>query len=261
LAESYLYRKIGRLTFLLLSLIVALLCGEALVLLQAHNDSHRAHLLVEFGFVMLGVFWLRSLERRLMDAGLPRWYFWPYFLFVLGACAGAHVLKVTDGPETMALFVILQIPTVFLRSRRAADGAEPQSHMVKRAPRTTPLEAFEFAVYVLLIAGLWHVMHLLRSDASGMEHSHALKYALDGGSAFLCVVWVFCLRGRLAALGRLSWALDYCTIVLTPCLLLMALKYSKFTYAIVLFLILQIPVVLARRESNFAKFFPEDADF
>lgn len=259
--ESYLYRKFGRLAFLLLSVMVAALCGGALMLLQAHNNSPRAHLAVEFGFVLLGVFWLRCLERRLMDAGLPRWYFWPYFLIVLGACSGAHVLKIANGSQTMALFVLLQVPTVFMRGRRAAAGAESQSHKIRRARRVTPLAAYEFAVYVLLIAGLCHVMHLLRGDVSGMAHAHVLKYALDGGSAILCVLWIVCVRGRLEALGRLSWTLDYCTIVLTPCLLLFALRFASFTHAIVLFVVLQIPMVLVRRESISARFFPEDADF
>ena len=132
---------------------------------------------------------------------------------------------------------------------------------MKRARPVTPLAAYEFAVYVLLIAGLWQVMHLLRGDVSGLAHSHGLKYALDGGSAFLCVLWIFCMRGRLMALGRLSWTLDYCTVVLTPCLLLFGLRLTSFTHAVILFVILQIPVVLVRRESISARFFPEDADF
>jgi len=57
-------------------------------------------------------------------------------------------------------------------------------------------------VYVVLIAGLLHVLHLLRIDVSGMAHSRALKLAIDAGSGLLCMLWIFSARGRLKALGR-----------------------------------------------------------
>lgn len=252
--ESFLYRKIGRMAFLLTSVLVAALCGVALKLLQAHNDSHRALLAVESGFVLLGVLWLRSLERRLMDANLPRWIFWPYFLFVFAACSGAHVLKVANGPQTLALFILLQLPLTLYRGRTVHAGKS------KPARRVAPLAALDFAVYLFLIVGLWHVLHLLRGDVIFMPHSHALKYALDGGAVFLGILWILSVRGRLKALGRLSWTLDYCFLVLIPCLLLLTLEVTSFSHTLILFVILQIPAVFMTRESIPARVFPIDSD-
>jgi hypothetical protein len=182
------------------------------------------------------------------------------------------VLKITNGPQTFVFFILLQLPIVLYRGKStsagalstgagAEDAARPSAtRKIKPARRVAPLAALDFAVYVLLIAGLWYVLHLLRSDVSGMPHSRALKYALDGGSAFNCLLWVFSVRGRLKALGRLSWTLDYCFITLVPCLLLFALRYTRYSHALILFVILQIPAVFLRSETIPTRIFPVDAD-
>jgi len=115
-------------------------------------------------------------------------------------------------------------------------------------------------VYVVLIAGLLHVLHLLRIDVSGMAHSRALKLAIDAGSGLLCMLWIFSARGRLKALGQMRWTLVFCSIVLIPCLLLFALRVISFPHALVLFVVLQIPAVLIRREFTLARFLPADED-
>jgi hypothetical protein len=177
------------------------------------------------------------------------------------------VLKIIEGPETLALFIVLQIPLAVWPGKPApselsTEGANLSASMAgKPARKVTPIDAFEFAVYILLIAGLLHVLHLLRIDMSGMAHSRALKLALDAGSGLLCVMWVFSVRGRLKALGQIRWTLVFCSVVLIPCLLLFALRVVNFPHALVLFVILQIPAVLIRRESTLARFLPADNDF
>jgi hypothetical protein len=236
-------------------------------LLRAHAESHRAQLAVAYGFVILGVFWLRSLESRLMDAGAPRWCFWPYFLIVFTGCLAAHGLKITNSLETLALFLVVQLPLALWPGKPAQNGILPESDNVSasrpRRPsrRVTPLGAFEFAVYVLLVAGLWYVLHLLRGDVSGMAMARNLRYALDAGSGLLCVLWIFSVRGRLTSLGRTRWTLAFCSIVLIPCLLLFALRVISFSHALLLFVALQIPVVLLRRGSIPSRFLPVDTDF
>jgi hypothetical protein len=223
-------------------------------------------LAVAYGFVVLGVFWLRSLESRLMDAGAPRWCFWPYFLIVFTGCLAAHGLKIANGREALALFIVLQIPLALWPGKSAPAELMPESaglsasHASKPARKVTPLDALEFAVYVLLIAGLWNVLHLLRGDVSGMTMARNLRCALDAGSGLLCVLWVFSARGRLKALGRTRWTLVYCSIVLIPCLLLFALRVMSFPHALVLFVVLQVPAVFVRRESIPARFLPGDTD-
>jgi hypothetical protein len=245
---------------------VAVLCGVALYLLHAHAESHRALLAVAYGFVILGVFWLRSLESRLMDTGAPRWCFWLHFLIVFTGCLAAHGLKITNSLETLALFLVLQLPLAFWPGKKAQTGLLPENASLsasrprKPSRRVTPLGAFEFAVYLLLIAGLWYVLHLLRGDVSGMAMAQNLRHALDAGSGLLCVLWIFSARGRLKALGRTRWTMVFCSIVLIPCSLLFALRVISFSHALFLFVALQIPVVLIRRESIPARFLPVDTD-
>jgi hypothetical protein len=262
-----LYKQTGRLVFLFSSVFVAALCGVALYLLRAHAGSHRAMAAVGYGFVILGVFWLRSLESRLMDTGAPRWCFWPYFLVVFTGCLAAYGLKVTNGPETLGLFLILQLPLASWPGKRAEarslreSGRFPALRPTKDSRGVTPLGAFEFAVYVVLTAGLWYVLHLLRGDVSGMAMARNFRYALDAGSGLICVLWIFSVRGRLKALGRTRWTLVFCSIVLILCSLLFALRVISFPHALLLFLALQIPAVLIRRESIPARFLPVDTDF
>ena len=259
MSNSTLSKQMGRVTFLLSSVLVAVLCGGAFYLLRTHAENRHLLLAAAYGLVVLGVFWLRSLERRLMDMGWPRWCFWPCFLTIFTACFAAHVLKIVDGPEILALFIALQIPlAVWPGKPSAADLSALQTN--KPARNVTPIDALEFAVYVVLTAGLLHVLHLLRIDVNGMAHSRVLKLALDAGSGLLCVLWIFSVRGRLKALGLMRWALVFCSIVLIPCLLLFALRVINFPRALELFVILQVPAVLVRRESTVARFFPVDKD-
>ncbi len=260
--NSTLYKQLGRITYLLSCLLVAGVSGAALRLLQAHAESRRAWMAVGYCLILLGVFWIRSLERRLADAGLPRWTFWPYFLIVFTGCLAARGLKVATSPETLGLFLLLQLPAVLFESKSAPGELSPEGvkFPAKPARPVAPYSALEFTVFVLLIAGLWHVLHLLRGDVGGMAHSRAWRYALDAGSWLLCLPWYFSVRGRLKALGRMRWTMVFCATVFISGLLLFYFRVISFPWAIVLFVVLQLPAVLLRREWISARFFPEDWD-
>jgi len=269
LPNSTLNKQIGRITFLLSSLLVVVLCGVARKMLHAHSDSHRVFSAVGYSMVLLGVFWTRALDSRLRDAGLPRWSFWPYFLIVFTCCLGANALKFTNTLETLALFLVLQLPALLLPPKaqpaestsQAANAEEPAkpaaSH--KTARPVTPLGAIEFAVYLLLIAGLLFVFHLLRGDLAGLALPRVLRYALDALSTLLCVPWIFCVRGRLNRLGLMRWSPIYCVFVLIASVVPFALHLLSFQHALALFTVLQLPAVLLRREFIPAGFVPPDA--
>lgn len=260
MSNSALNRQMSRITFLLSSVLVAGLCGGALRLQHSHPDSKRLLLGLGYGVVVLGVFWTRSLENRLRDAGLPRWSFWPYFLIVFTGCLGAHLLKLTNSIETLGLFLVLQLPAILFPSKLAPVESSPQSTSAaevsksaaslekKPARKITPLGAIEFAVYVLLIAGLWSVLHLLRGDVAGMANSRALRITLDGASLLLCVPWIFSVRGRLRSLGLAHWYPAFCSLLLAACAVPLALRAISFQHALVLFAFLQIPAVILRQE-------------
>jgi len=266
LSDSFLHRQIGRIRFLLSLALIAVLGGAVLRLWRPHADSQRATMLLEYCLVLLGVFWIRSLERRLRDAGLSRWCFWPFFLIVFTACFAVHALRFAELPRSIALFFLLQLPAILFQREHApagplsesANAAAPKKSKPSRP--VTPLGAVEFAIFLLLIAGLWLVLHLLRGDVGGLPHARALRLALDAGSALLCLAWFFSVRGRLKSLGRARWTLAFCAAVLAVCLLPLAFRLIGFPLAIILFVALQIPVVFLRREGLSARFFPVDRD-
>jgi hypothetical protein len=259
LSNSALNKQMGRIAFLLSTLVVAALCVVARKMLHAHSDSHRVFSVVGYGMVLLGVFWTRAFDSRLRDAGLPRWTFWPYFLIVFTVCLGANALKFTNTLETLALFLVFQLPALLLppksapaeSSSQAADAEEPAklaaSHKRNARP-VTPLGPIEFAVYVLLIAGLLFVLHLLRGDLAGLALPRALRYALDAASVLLCVPWIFSVRGRFNRLGLMHWYPICCVLVLIASAVPFALHLLSFQHAIILFVALQLPAVLLRRE-------------
>jgi hypothetical protein len=254
-------KHFGRFPFLLSLITVAALSASAMFLLKSHEASHRAQLAVGYCLVILGVAWIRSLERRLADAGLPRWVFWPFFLIIFTACLGGHLMKKITGPETLGLFLLLQLPAMLFQSQPVA--AEPSPRTVAPAPRkparpVTPIGAVEFSIYLFLLVNLWYVLHLLHIDVSGFVHVKALRIGLDGASVLLLAPWILCVRGRLQALGRLRWAMHFCALTLIPCLLLFYFNEMRFLQALILFAVLQIPAIILRREWISKRFISED---
>ena len=250
MSNSMLYKQKGRIAFLLSFLTVVLLCGVALKVQHSHPDSKRVLFAVGYGLVLLGVFWTRALDRRLRDAGLPRWSFWPYFLIVFTGSLAAHLLKFTNSLETLGLFLVLQLPALLFPAKAApAEPLVPSAASHEDAARPiTRIGAIEFAVYVLLIAGSLFVLHLLKGDMAGLALPRALRYAFDAASILLCVLWVLCVRGRLKALGLARWVPVSCAVVLIASAVPFALHIVSFQHALVLFAVLQLPAVLLRRK-------------
>ena len=79
-------------------------------------------------------------------------------------------------------------------------------------------------------------------------------------SVFVCVLWAVSVKGRLKTIGRTRSSLDLCALVLAACLLAVAFARASFSQALVLFVILQLPVVLVRRESILARALLADAN-
>lgn len=256
-------KHLGRILFLLSCLLVAGLSGAALLLLRAHPWSHRGLLLVQFSLALLGVFWIRSLERRLHEAGLPRWSFWPYFLAVFTACFGAHAVKLANGPETLALFLLLQLPALLFPSQPPQEPSQQSSDPIKSKQLSkpiAPLGAFEFAWYLFLIANLWEVLHLVHGDVGGFPHPTALKYAISACSWLLLIPWFFIVRGRLQALGRARWAIAFCAVFFIPCFALTHFRFVNFTAALILFAALHISMIFLPRQLISSNSIPIDKD-
>ena len=257
-------KNLSRIPFLFSLIVVAALSAGAMLSLKSHAGSHRAEYAVGYCLVLLGVFWIRSLGSRLADAGLPSWTFWPFFLIIFTACLGGHLMKKITGPETLGLFFLLQLPVMLFQSQLVA--AEPSPQKVEPARRKparpiTPIGAVEFAIYLFLLVNLWNVLRLLLIDVSSFDQVKNLRIGLASASVLLLIPWIFSIRGRLKALGRARWTMHFCALTLIPCLLLVYFRELRISQALILFTILQIPIILLRREWIFARLIPEDQTF
>jgi hypothetical protein len=245
----------GPFLFLLRAVVLA---GFGAALLNLAQRTGRGVALGEMGLALLlaGLAWVYNVEGRALDAQLPSWVPAAYCLAAPGLCFLPFLLHRVSLPVALALFVVLQIPTVFLPSKPAF--AEPSSPPSRPVRQIEPLAGFEFAVYIFLIAGLWHVLHLLRNDVGGA--AWAIQAALDAGSLALCLAWVVTVKGRLKNLGLTRWYIDFCSIVFLPCLLTFAFRVLSFPHALILFVALQIPAVFLRGKFLPASLLPVDAD-
>ena len=253
------YRKpVGRFQFLLRVVLIGALFASLLQLARGAGPGVAAWEM-RCGIVLFALVWISSVESRVMDAGLPPWVSIAYCLILPGISAMPHFLKVFNLHVAVGLFVVLQVPTILFKSRAPRDGplamgANEQEDAALAAMRgckpvhpDLSLDGVEFAVYTLLIAGLWSVMHLLRGDAGRGAMSWAPDVALDAGAMFLCALWVICVTGRLRNAGLLSWAVDFCLFILAASLLPLAFGVISFQGALLVFAALQIPALFIRR--------------
>ena len=264
-------RPVGRFQFVLRVVFVGALF-TALLQFAREAGPGVAAWEMRAGIVLFAFVWILSVEGRVMDAGLPQWVSIPYCLLLPGVSALPHFLKIFNLHVALVLFVILQIPTIFFKSRPASGGLTPlDAHgqeaigstamrMNKPARRDSSLDGVEFAVYTLLITGLWYVAHLLRDDAGRGATSWAPDLALDTGALFLCALWVICVAGRFRNASLLPWATDFCLFTLAIAVLPLAFGLISFQGALLVFAALQILAVFIPRGFNSDRFRPVQAD-
>lgn len=242
--DSAFSKQMGRITFLLSCLVVAVACAGALRLLLTYPENRRVTYAVAGGLVLLGVFWIRSTERRLMDAGLPRWVFWPYFLLIFAACAAVHVLRLLDNPQTLMLFLALQIPTVFLESKPAS-GRGREENAPEAQVRNQPVGRFLFLLRVLLLVALWVALFHMQATATWGPALLEMRFGL----ALIAFIWIYNVEGRVLDAGLPHWAsIPYCLLVPVLSLLPIYFKVAKDAYplALALFVVLQISTIFLR---------------
>jgi hypothetical protein len=250
-------RPVGRYLFLLRVLLLVAF-GAALfhVALRAGSGVERWEMAL--GLVLLGFAWIYNVEGRVLDAGLPGWASAAFCTFAPGICLLFLLLHMAGIHAVLALFLALHFLTVFFEGKPKADElAQSENKPLRKAE---PIGGFEFAVYLLLIAGLWTVLHLLRGDVAGPSYAWAWQLAFDAGSLCLCVAWFFSVKGRLRDLGLERWYLDFCFSVLLVCVLPVAYRILTYQHSILLFIALQIPVIFLRKENIPASFSSFDGE-
>jgi hypothetical protein len=223
LINSILRRQLGRITYLLTSLLIALAGGIALRVLHSHPDSEHLPLAVHGGLVVLGIFWIRSLEQRLKDAGLPRWSFWPYLLVVMAVCFGAQARHVADWPRLMALFVLLQAPAFLLQDKLASRGC---------GGYLRPVGRYLFFLRILLMVAFGAAFfHMALRAGPGVE-----RWEMALGLVLLGFAWIYNVEGRVLDAGLPGWApTAFCTFAPGICLIVLLSHLAGIHVALWLF--------------------------
>jgi uncharacterized membrane protein YhaH (DUF805 family) len=102
------------------------------VLMTLHFKMGRGivSLITYIGYALLALAWTWRVEPRLKDAGLPRWYLLPLVCAPIILLGFLVQYQVIGGTVALVLFVLTQIPIMFIR-RKASDagppGAEPMT--------------------------------------------------------------------------------------------------------------------------------------
>jgi hypothetical protein len=130
-AKSESIKPVGRFTFLLWGILVAALWGS-LSYLRHRSDSDFAEYIAVVGECCLAMIWMQCVQGRLLEAGLSRWYAWPYTVTLPFVCILLLVFKVVNGQQALLLFVLLQIPTVFIPSKPVIIEPSPEGATQER---------------------------------------------------------------------------------------------------------------------------------
>lgn len=113
------------------SYLVALSVIACLWLALIYIDDVSGHgigvWVARLGYAFLGFMWFGAAANRFKDAGLFDGRFFLYLIVVCTASLLPLINSLTTGYESLAIFVLIQIPTVFLKSKPTPEETLPES--------------------------------------------------------------------------------------------------------------------------------------
>jgi hypothetical protein len=116
---------VGTLAFLLRLVVIAALWA-LLIYMESGSSDEIVMWFARFSYFILGVAWMVNANGRLEDAGWAHsWYPSQYFLVVSVASLMPLAVHWVNGYGALAIFVIIQIPTVFLKSKPRPEDPSP----------------------------------------------------------------------------------------------------------------------------------------
>ncbi len=257
---------VGRFTFLLRVLLVAA-CLAAFFQLWQRADSELAMWELGLFSLLFGLIWVLDASGRLMDAGMPRSFSNHCEAIIALMSFLPFAFKLLTVPQALALFVLLQIPMVFLQSKpEDATVLEwrdrHEETMIKRAVRRTGRtrrlshnNRVSFTVSVFLVVFFLGVLNTLSANTN----FEIELLALDLLSCFLFFIWFIFLGMRLGEAGLSHWHKNTFLLVVAACSLPYAYKFTDFPQTLALFVVLQIPFFFARKKPASTGAAPEAA--
>lgn len=118
--------------FLRRLLVIALLCVPLIYMDDASNGEI-GRWVARFGYFILGYAWLMNADGRFEEAGWGfNWEGKQYCLVVSVVSLMPLAVHWVNGYGALAIFVLIQIPTVFLRSKSVPERPEPEKPLSER---------------------------------------------------------------------------------------------------------------------------------
>jgi hypothetical protein len=203
---------VGRINFVLRTLVVTAMAFSITLLTEGllHLDQLPRQLyvlqrIVVFGLV--GTFLFRTINGRLLDAGLARWYKFPVFALWLTSISLPAILPQWSalGPVLFALVLIFGgvVPgkSVLAKSLATKDVAlenEESSGPSKRAASLPLVNRIGFLRSLITLACLWLPLIWLEN----LSGNHLGAWLARLCYCILCVVWAIKVIGRLKDAGK-----------------------------------------------------------
>jgi hypothetical protein len=114
---------VGTRVFLLRLMVITSLCA-LLIYIESESSDEIVLWFERIGYFVLGVAWMVNANGRLQDAGWAHtWYPSQYFLVVSVASLMPLAVHWVNGYGALAIFVLIQIPILFLPSKPAREPA------------------------------------------------------------------------------------------------------------------------------------------
>jgi hypothetical protein len=178
------------------------------------------------------------------------------------------MLNLTNGYESLAIFVLIQIPTVFLRSKPRPVSPIPEFAAIPESPiaeneladenpmphaqdrrrtRAKPIGPRSFMISLLVIAGIW-LFFIYFEDVSGHNTG---AWIARLGYAIMGFLWFGLAAGRFEDAGLFDGRLFlYVVAVPTVTLLPLILNLTNGYESLAIFVLIQIPTVFLRGKSR-----------
>lgn len=219
--------------------------------------SLTAHL----GYGILYLVWVFKVLGRFADSGRSSNWFW--FPFCIAVTIGSVVptwFKFINHYETLAVFLLIQIPLALLPSIPAPDepvrplsaGEKYRERVAQRRKDAKPfvVEPFAFLIRLLVIAGVWALLVLMNTSGGP-----SLVWVARGGYFILAFAWIMNATGRLEDAGWAhSWyPSQYCLAVSVTSLMPLAVRWVNGYEALAIFVLVQVPTVFLKSKPK-----PED---
>jgi hypothetical protein len=226
--------------------------GLPLIWLESLFGHGVGALIAHLGYGVLYLLWLFKVLGRFADSGRPsNWYWFPFCIAVSIASALPLWFKLINRYETLALFLLIQVPLALLESKqRSKEPTRSESRGDKykkrhgKGARPFLVSPFAFVLRIWVIGCLWSLLIYMESG-SGDE---IVVWFARIGYFILGVVWMVNANGRLENAGWAhSWyPSQYFLVVSVASLMPLAVHWVNGYEALAIFALIQTPTVWLR---------------